>query len=92
MIDSIAEFADTSVEVSARAERFEAMLRTAFKSALAQIEAQDGLANTLDQSAAVETLIAASIGLNVMIRAKGECSAGAPLAAGIAAVIRSWER
>jgi len=90
MIASIGEFGDGSLQVSSRALRFEAMLRGAFSDALRQIAERGDLPKRFDQAAATEMLIAASIGLNVMIRAGGDCTAGLPIATGIATMIRGW--
>lgn len=90
MIASINEFGGQSPDVNARSDRFHAMLRKGFSNALAQIDAAGGLEPDLDKTAAVELLVAASIGLNVVVRSAGDSSAGCSVAAGIAKIVRSW--
>ncbi|MBD3665717.1 TetR/AcrR family transcriptional regulator [Sulfitobacter aestuariivivens] len=90
MIASINAFADTEPAVSARAVRFETMLREAFAGALAQIDQAGALSPDLNRGAATQMLVAASIGLNTVIRAAGDCRAGTKIADGIAAMVRGW--
>lgn len=90
MIASINEFAGTSEVVNAHAARFRQLLYAAFVNALDRIDAAGGLAKTVDKPAAAQMLCAASIGLNVTIRAAADCAAGSEMAKGIGAVIRGW--
>ena len=90
MIAAINEFGGSEPEINARAARFQEMLRNGFGGALSRIGQAGGLARDVDVPAAVEVLMAASIGLNVIVRGAGDCAAGADTGAGIARLVRGW--
>lgn len=92
MIAAINEFGATEPDIADRTGRFQAMLRRQFMDTLMQIRSSGGLNPDIDTNAAVELLMAASIGLNVIVRGAGDCKAGAAVAEGIAQMIRGWAR
>lgn len=90
MIAAMNEFGATEADITDRSERFQRMLRDGFRKALEQIQQDGGLDSSTDVPSAIEMLVAASIGLNVIVRAHGACAAGQDMAAGIARMIRGW--
>lgn len=91
MIAAINEFSATDADVTEREERFQAMLRNGFRQTLTALRTNGVLAPALDLDAAVELLLAATIGLNVVVRGAGPSAAAHEVAQGIGRIVRSWQ-
>lgn len=90
VLNAVIEFASINDDINQRITRYLTILRSGFRV---------GLANSLgDQSAAerqnidqkTEVLLAAALGLNVIIRAATDTNAGQAMACSIAQMVRDW--
>ena len=90
MLNSVAEFGAGDGAVNERATRYFALVRERFLSAFEKLKKAGVLAPDFDAPRNSEILLACTIGMNVVIRAHGDNSAGAPIAQSAASMIRGW--
>ena len=92
MLNTIVEFGSTNADVNARADRYFALMRGRFSSALGELVRRGQLAAGFDTSAKSELLVCGAIGLNIAIRAAGSNAAGRDASKACADMIRGWEK
>lgn len=90
MLNSMIEFSSTNPEINQRADRYFAMLRHGFLSALERSRDTGTLQSKLDVQQLTEVLLSAALGLNAVIRASLDHTAGRVMAASIAGMVREW--
>lgn len=91
LLNALVEFSDSCAEVDARSKRFHKMMRTGFQNALGAIKEVGGVPDDFDVKARAEVLLAASIGLNITIRAARQNAAGSTMAQSVADMVRDWD-
>ncbi len=90
MLNTIVEFGSENPEINLRADRYFALMRSRFLSALSQLADRDLLKPDTDIAAKSELLLSSAIGMNIVIRAAGSNAAGKGAAQACAHMIRGW--
>lgn len=92
MLNSMVEFSTHESEINQRADRYFAMLRQGFQSALDRSKETGDLQAEFDTQQKTDVLLGAALGLNVVIRASKDHDTGAQMAGSIAGMVREWNR
>lgn len=92
LLNTAVEFSATDDRVNQRIDRFYHIVRNGFSNALTEIKNQHKVKKDFDINAMAETLLSATIGLNIMIRAAGDNSAGQVTANAIGKLVTSWAK
>lgn len=92
MVNALTEFGATDPEIAVRSKRYFETLRSAFENAFLEARSDGTLLETVDIATEAEGLLASILGLNVFIRTSGSNSAGAEMAAGIAASVQRLQK
>ena len=90
MLNSMIEFSSSDPEINLRADRYFRMLRQWFGSALERSRENGSLHLDLHIREMTEILLSTALGLNTIIRAKGNHGAGEKMAVSIARMVRTW--
>lgn len=90
VLNSMIEFTSSNAEVNQRVTRYLSMLRGKFRAGLAQSLGSASAATKQNIEQKAETLLGATLGLNVIIRAAEDTGAGRGMATAIASMVREW--
>lgn len=90
MLNSMIEFSSRNAEVNERADRYFEMLRQWFTSALERSKSDGSLSVDIEIEDLAHILLNAALGLNAVIRAQGDYSAGEKMAFAISKLVKSW--
>lgn len=89
VLNSAIEFGSSNNDVNQRIARYLTILRKSFGAGLTQtLGAGSTCKSIIDEK--VEVLVAAALGLNVIVRAANDNNAGQHMAKSIAQMVRSW--
>lgn len=91
LLNTVVEFADADSDVNARAARFFGMMHKGFAASLIAVQQQGQVAANFDAKAMANVLLAAAVGLNIVIRSGGSNAAGEEMASSVAALVRGWK-
>lgn len=90
VLNAVIEFASIDKDVNLRVTRYLTLLRRNFRSGLANSLGDQGAAERKNIDEKTEILLAAALGLNVVIRAASDSNAGQAMAVSIAHMVRDW--
>ena len=90
IINTMSEFERGDTDADARIEKFLTELRTCFSDTLKRGIALGEVDPNLDVETKTELLVATVLGMNMMIRAGSQTSAGRAMSISIAGMIREW--
>jgi TetR/AcrR family transcriptional repressor of nem operon len=90
MLNSMIEFSSGNAEINQRTDRYCAMLRNGFRSALELSKTRGDLPQEFNALAMAEVLLSAALGLNAVIRSSADPRVGETMAASIAVMVRGW--